>query len=242
MGFADHTRYDDPARMHRHVAAVLVVAASACAPTFAPPLRSGTMGAPGRVQAGDVDLGGAAVGTVASAPRYGGPALAIGITDGVAIEAGGDFAASGWAMGFGGARLTGRVPLRKQFRLVGDTEFGAGAGVGGSRCRGAWSCVGDGRRWYERAAGGGYLGVGGALRWRIPTIYTRLRVQATTATSIPSTIWTTWNSGVELRFARRVSLWAAVGLADYWNRRDSRWGFIYELGLAVRLSRRGSLR
>jgi hypothetical protein len=166
--------------------------------------------------------------------------IAIGVSRLVTVEAGGDFSANGWAMGFAGARVTGRVPVGPRLRLVGDTELGVGAGVGGTYCTNGDDerCNEDGRRWHERLAGGGYGGIGGALRWRIPAIFTRLRVQPTGAVNVPITVWTTWQSGLELRFADAVSLWASVGLADYHDRWDHGMGGIYEIGLAIRLTRR----
>lgn len=199
------------------------------------------LGAPGRVQHGDIELAGGAVGIASeqSPPVYGGPTLAIGVSRRVALEAGGDFAARDWAIGFAGARVTGRVPATPRLQLVGDVELGAGGGVGGRRCKPnpSGGCDGDGRDWYERIAGGGYAGIGGALRWRVPAIFTRLRVQPTGARNVPITVWTAWQTGVEVRFVDRVSLWASAGLASYHNRWDRLMGGVYELGLAIRLTR-----
>lgn len=194
------------------------------------------MGAPGRVHEGDIELGGAATGVMVSAPpAYGGPALSIGVTERVAIEGGADFGTGQWAMGWLGTRVTGRRSSRGSLTLVGDVELGAGGGAGGSQCdQGRYDRC-DRINWYDRLAGGAYAGFGGALRWRIPAVYTRLRAQVTGAQGVPTTAWTSWSSGVELRFVDRVSLWTGVGLADYHNRDDHLWGGIYELGLAVRL-------
>lgn len=227
------------APVHRIVLFSGVVLASACAPTFAPPLRTQMGGAPGRVYEGDVEVAGAATGR--GAPAYGGPTLAIGVSPRVAIEGGGEFAAaatgdSGWALGFAGTRITGRVPARRRLTLVGDNELGIGAGVGGTNCQPAEGCDTD-RRWYQRPAGGAYAGFGGALRWRVPALYTRIRAQVMGAQRVPVTAWTTWSTGLELRFVDRVSVWAGIGLWNYANRVNRFSGGFYELGLAVTIPR-----
>lgn len=227
------------ASMHRIARFVTLAAAPACAPTFAPPLRTQMGGAPGRVAQGDVEVAGATTGR--NAPAYGGPTLAIGVSPRVAIEGGGEFAAaadgnSGWALGFAGTRITGRIPARRRLTLVGDNELGIGAGVGGRNCEPAEGCDSD-RRWYQRSAGGAYAGFGGALRWRVPALYTRIRAQVMAAQNIPVTAWTTWSTGLELRFVERVSVWAGVGLWNYHNRVDGFTGGFYELGLAVTIPR-----
>ncbi|HWB77168.1 MAG TPA: hypothetical protein VG755_19515, partial [Nannocystaceae bacterium] len=130
---------------------IALLAPLGCAPTYAPPIRSPMMGAPGRVHHGDVELGGGAAGYFveggASPPVFGGPALSVGVSRLVAIEAGGEFTAGGWAMGFAGARVTGRRPVGPRLRLVGDTEIGIGGGVGGTYCTNGDSdrCDDDGR-------------------------------------------------------------------------------------------------
>ncbi len=194
------------------------------------------MGAPGRVEGGDVELGGAA-GGADTAPFFGGPAIAIGISDRWSVEAGGDFNNETWALGFVGGRATGRAPQRGTLELVGDAELGAGVGVGGRACSDDTTCTVGSHNWALRPAGGAYLGVGGALRWRIPSVWLRARTQLTDAKGIPPTSWNSGMAGIEFAIGRAFSLWAGYGLASYTNTVEHVWGRVYEIGAAVKLGR-----
>lgn len=222
----------------RCIFGVLAIAAAACAPTYAPPIRTPHMGAPGRVAGGDVELGGGAGGVYYPPPSFGGPSIAVGVSDRWAVEAGGEFHARQWALGFVGGRVTGRVRTHGRLVLVGDAEVGGGAGAGGTACRrGPLRCTVDTENWHRHAAGGAYVGFGGALRWRIPSLWLRARTQLTGAAGIPATSWNSMLGGIEFAIGPAFALWVGYGIAGYANRTDSRWGPVFELGGAVKLGR-----
>jgi hypothetical protein len=221
----------------------LAVSASACVATYAPPIRSTHYGSPGRLQKGDWEIGGAS--TVFPS---GGPQASVGITDWLALEVGGDIAQDGlgggdnsWIMGFAGARFT---PLKKSFgsiELALDLELGAGGGVGGVVClekrlnEGSEYCSeDDGLEWNDRAAFGGYTGVGFGLTFDFFSVFTRVRAQLTSATNIPMTTWLSEIGGIQFRLWKKVYLYAAGGGVQYFNSEDSKTGTIFEAGLSIK--------
>ena len=203
----------------------LVVALATGCTTFAPPLRSTHYGAPGRVDQGDIELGGA-TGAPGFAPLYGGPRLGYGLRDWVSIEAGGDFARDGWALGYGGARLTLNPDRERKIHGAADLELGLGLGVGGE------TEAGDGRSWSERLAFGGYLGAGGGVHIAWFSLFGRGRVQSTAADGIPWTFWWSAVGGLQFALGRYVDLYGAVGAAGF---HAYEWGsgLIYDFGLMI---------
>jgi hypothetical protein len=105
----------------------------ACNPTFAPPVRATHYGAPGRLQAGQLEIGATAGGT--GGQSAGGPQLSYAIRDWVAIEGGSNLALTSeqqnWAMGYLGPRFTYTPHRGQPSRLILDLELGVGGGVGG---------------------------------------------------------------------------------------------------------------
>jgi hypothetical protein len=219
----------------------LVASLLGCAPTFAPPVRSATQGAPGRLSQGDIEISGGGAGFVT--PAAGGGWLGYGIQDWLAVEAGADGAPGGWGMGFAGIRLTHAPARKNMFHLAFDFESALGVGAGGVRCGNldpeSTSCRGaDGRPWYERAAGGGLVGGGAGLHMGPVAAFTRSRVQVTRATAVPTTCWTTVHGGLQLRIAGTVDLFSSVGHTGYWNERDRAHGISLDFGLAIRIPTR----
>lgn len=206
-------------------------------PTYAPPIRTPHMGAPGRVAGGDVELGGGAGGIYYPPPAFGGPSIAIGISDRWSVEGGGEFSTGAWALGFVGGRVTGRAPRRGSLVLVGDAEVGGGAGVGGSACRQDHGCAVDDDNWYRNPAGGAYVGMGGALRWRIPSVWLRVRTQLTGAAHAPATSWNSVLGGIEFAIGPAFALWLGYGIGSYANRVETAWSPVFEMGAAVKLGK-----
>jgi hypothetical protein len=73
--------------------------------SYAPPVRSPTYGAPGRLRQGDLEIAGSVAGVVAPGDAGGGW-LAYGVRDWASVELGVDASLRGWAMGFLGGRFT----------------------------------------------------------------------------------------------------------------------------------------
>ncbi len=173
------------------------------------------------------------VGLHAPAPSFGGPMLAYGLSDAWAIEAGGDFS-DAWRMGWGGARYTWAPRRHAKHYLAVDAQAALGAGAGGE----LWGNDGeesDGRRAFERFAGGGLLGAGVAGHFSFFSVFGRARAQVTKATNIPTTGWWTVGGGIQFRIARTVDLYAQSGPSGYRNSIDDAWGTFTEAGVAVRI-------
>ena len=183
-------------------------------------------GAPGRVREQEMEIGGAAGGT-ASAPVGGGPQLAYGIRNWVALEAGGEIIPGTGALGWLGPRFTVDPWHEARFRPVVDFEIQGGAGVGGETRR-----EDDDVSWIERPAGGGAVGVGFAYHLGRFAPYTRARVSVTDASGIPVTAWTILTAGAQWRFANTFDLFADVGYVRFDNVTDSAHGFAYRFGFA----------
>jgi hypothetical protein len=197
----------------------LVLAHAGACSSFAPPIRSTHHGTAGRLSAGEVELSGAG--------NYfgsGGPTLSYGATPELALEAGSDLRLvddTRWALGFAGVRTTlnGRVADSRGDLAAGpaaDAALGFGLGVGGQRNPDAdFGDDADTRDSFERAAGGGYLQLGGA--WHLTeraAMFSRASVQATTAQGIPTTAWWSFVLGPELTYDV-VSVYACTGIAGY---------------------------
>src|SRR6478672_10153729 len=138
-----------PPRMR--VAPLLLLAG--CLPTYAPPVRALHAGMPGRLGGGQLEVGGTVGGV--TVPETGGPHLALGLSDRMSIEAGGnfDFLSGKWAMGWGGARLCTWKGLGIGRKVFIDVELGTGYGAGGQNGR-------SGRDWTSLRAFGVYAGGG----------------------------------------------------------------------------------
>lgn len=211
----------------------------ACNPTYAPPVRSTHMGAPGRLQPGMTGLADG-VGLYLN----NGPTLSVGLGDApVHLELGGDFARSAWAMGSIGVRytLSDRERLNDGWFGAGpsfDAELGVGAGVGGERGTSQPGTAPSGAEpvdWDERRAYGGYGGVGfgwHVCRWFSP--WMRTRAQLTTAEQVPHTVWLSGMAGGELDFGP-VAIYTGIGGAGYLNRIDEEGGLLFEGGLSIHL-------
>lgn len=209
--------------------AAALVLASGCA-TYAPPLRTTSPGAPGRVQEREMEVGGAAGGT-ASAPVAGGPQMGYGIRNWVAIEAGGEIIPGTGALGWVGPRFTVDPWRGARYRPVVDFELQGGAGVGGET-----QAEGDDMHWTARPAGGGAAGIGFAYHLGRFAPYARARVSLTAAEQIPVTAWTILTAGAQWRFANTFDLFADVGYARFDNAADSAFGLAYRFGFAVLFS------
>ena len=219
--------------MTRWTACTALAGLVGCAPTYAPPIRAPHAGAPARAREGDVVLGGAAAGIIPGGiPQYGGPSLSYGVRDWVAVEGGADFGANDWTMGWAGARFTHAPRRHARIHYAGDLETALGAGWGG-RCRDVDRC--DHRPPSARRAGGALLGAGVSGHFAFFSLYGRGRLQATRADGIPPTLWGTIGPGLQFRIGDTVDLFSQVSFAGYTNRLDATYGFVYEIGVAVRI-------
>jgi hypothetical protein len=217
---------------------LLVAAAAACNPYFAPPVRAVQYGAPARLTEGHVEIGAIAGGF--AIPDVLSPHLGIGIRDWVALEVGGNFWVEdarryAWAMGFIGPRFSYAPHRERRVHLISDLELGVGVGRGGSRdgndppskdCR---DC--DGLTALDRTAGGGYVGfgIGAQISWF--SLYGRARVEATTADNVPTTTWPTASIGAEFNIKKRAALTLAAGYIGYVNASDQVHGWFYQMGV-----------
>lgn len=212
-----------------------------CQPTYAPPVRTPSYGAPQALDRGEKSVA-AGVNYVLS----GGSQLAVGVTDRLAVEAGTDHY-DNWHMGSLGVRYSA-VDGRRRGRLVRgafDVEAGGGAGIGGTLCGGdareeldpadeCWRHA-DGKEWFERAAGGGYLGYGVGLHIAWFAIYGRVRGQLTGATNVPATLWGTAALGVQATILRFGYIYLATESFAYRNLLDSERGWVVlDGGIGVR--------
>lgn len=214
----------------------------ACAPTYAPPLRTIHGGAPGRLDPGQMEIGGGSLG-VGAVPGGvgGGGGLGYAVRPHLAVEGGVDGATS-WTMGWGGVRVPYRWRTSQRWlTFAADGSLSVGAGVGGSRCSEgsegqSTPCDADldGLHWYRRMAGGGAIGAGAAMRLGPVSLFSRGRLQIVGARNIPATQWASAMGGVHVHILHRADLWWSMGVAHYANAQDSAWGTISEVGLAFR--------
>lgn len=188
---------------------------------FAPPIRTTQGGPPGALQPGHVAVGGA-VGMYLN----GGPTLAYAIDERVAFEAGAEAAGSTWALGWAGARLTPVDLTWGILRLAFDVEGGLGGGAGGvlscgsneddddavdDSIRERCDRAGEPLDWWRRYALGGYAGMGLGFHVAWFAVFTRARVQLSTADNLPMTLWWTAAGGISFDILGWVSLYAAGG-------------------------------
>ena len=190
-----------------HCLRVFLVAAvpltSGCVAAYSPPIRSGQDGAPGRLHAHEIE----ATGTV-NYGLMGGPNIGYAATDNVAVEAGAETNVNGWAIGYGGARITyqGRTKDRDGDLgqgFVSDMGVGAGAGKGGSTG-------------FVTPAGGGYLMGGAGYFVSHVAFYARSRFNQSFAQGLPPTFWWSLTGGLEV-WAGPFSIFAETGGWGYQN-------------------------
>lgn len=190
----------------RLVLASVLLASSGCF-SYAPPVRMGHYGAPGRTGAGMFEMGG----SYAYHPAYSGTgSVGYGVTESVTVEAGAEGKYESWAIGWAGVRYTPELDPARVRGLHVDVEGGAGAGAGGRECEGNdCSVPPDALR---RVAGGGYLGLGLGYEvrdWFSPWV--RARSQLSAAHGVPFTSLTTALLGVQFSISQTVHLWAGTG-------------------------------
>lgn len=211
---------------------------SACAPTYAPPVRSTHLGGPLHADRDESEVritGGLPAGAA------GGLTLPLGGTTQLELRGEGS---DRWVLGTAGLRLTTlRERDGEHVEWLGDVGFGGGIGRGGELCgnneAGSTNCdgedaVGDGRAWHQRLAGGGYLdaGLGLAINdWLVPFARGALRLSA--STGVPLTFWISGMLGLEARIDQ-VAVYLGGGMFAYTNELDDQHGAFLEAGLAVK--------
>lgn len=234
----------------------------ACNPTFAPPVRATHYGAPGRLQAGQLEIGGTAGGI--NTPTAGGPHVGYAIRDWVAIEGGSNLSLisdqQNWAMGYVGPRFTYTPHRGQPNRLILDFELGVGAGVGGvikgNECAGSAMKAGssqgnpmacpasmpssatvspiwDGRQWNDRFAYGSYQGVGLGGRFHFFSLFVRARLEESAAQGVPPTLWPSMMSGIEFDVYHGFIVGGSIGYLGYWNQVESNGGLAYQVSVAA---------
>lgn len=198
---------------------VVALAAMGCSPV-SPPIRTANNGAAGRLDAGELELGG----DVQIPYLSGGPRVAYAPTRAIAIEAGTDFGLAWDTASFGSrftfnGRASDRGHLGNGFAL--DTAVGIGLGGVASLHR-------------DLTVGGGYLDVGGSYHGDWLSGYMRLSTQVTRATSSPITFW--WGAlfGAEL-WRGPFSLYVAAGPAGFATSQTSGALGVFEAGLSFHL-------
>lgn len=192
--------------------------------TFAPPVRSTHYGIPGKLPAGRVEVGGGFY----PAP-VGAPFIALSLSDLVQLEAGSNLSPS-WVLGFVGLRLTlDRALDNKGFAA--DLEFGAGAGAGGVLSDDDDASV----RWHDLFAYGGYVGAGiGSHLSENGGLFMRGLLQVSKAELIPTTVWGSVLTGVQMTAHDLVNMHIGIGLGGYGNSEQSILPFfLFEFGLSI---------
>jgi len=222
-----------------------LLAALSCAPTFAPPARSISYGAPGRLRPTErFEVGGVVTGP--PAPLTGDPYAGVRLTERIALELGAtlslldDDEDTRFGLGWVGVRATlydGRGGGDSGFVL--DGEAGTGLGAGGMRHVRAG---GDGEEEEEdgiapldRLAGGVYVGSGQGWQFaRWCTVFLNERLQLTGAENVPATFW--WSVGLGVEFTGGpVSFWISGGGAGYANSVDTEVGPLGMGGISLHL-------
>ncbi|MBL4687946.1 MAG: hypothetical protein JKY37_25370 [Nannocystaceae bacterium] len=205
-----------------------------CSPVFAPPVRTAHFGAPGRLAPGKVEVAAASSGVVAPVGMLGGN-VGYAARRNLIVQAGVDGSFDEFALAWGGVQVPGKLQLSRRWSLAADAELGLGGGIGGRKvCDDRDDCVDDELRWYQRPAGGAYLGAGGAVRLGPVSLYSRVRTQLTGARGVPSTQWSSVALGLHGHILERADVWVGYALAHYANGVDSYSGCVPEIGLAFR--------
>lgn len=209
-----------------------------CNTYFAPPIRAVQYGAPARLEEGRIEVGGTAGGF--AIPDVGGPHLGVGIRDWLALEVGGNLALGygrdSWALAYLGPRFSYAPHRAQRVHLISDLELGVGVGVGGVRDSNATpspDCHCDGLAGFDRIASGGYagIGIGAQISWF--SIYARTRVEASTATNVPTTVWPSASVGIEFNFRKRAALTLGGGYIGYVNSVDKIHAWFYQIGITA---------
>ena len=223
---------------HRNVRALAPFAlaglglGTGCYATYAPPARTLSGGAPGRLMPGQMEVTGAGIGFIAPI-EGGGGAVGYAARPHLVVTGGVDGMKS-HVLGWGGVRTPFRLHLRPKISLAADGELGVGVGVGGRNDCDNSRCEDDDIAWYRRPAGGGYLGAGGAVRFGPVSIYSRARAQVTGAKHIPATQWATIAAGLHFHILDRADVWIAETYGRYDNDTDNNAFLFTELGLGFR--------
>lgn len=220
------------------ITALLALASLSGCVSYAPPVRSLTYGAPGRLRKGDLEIAGGLAGL--NAPNAGGGWLAYGVRDWASVELGADASLNNWAMGFLGGRFTHAPKRERKLHGALDGEVGVGMGAGGN-----FHCPDndthcDLRPWHQRAAFGSYLGGGAGYHFAFFALYARGRIQQTVADGLPATVWGTAQGGLQFRIARTVDLFGGAGVSGFvTGASSSRHFFSYDAGISVHFDVRG---
>jgi hypothetical protein len=212
------------------------LSATACNATYAPPLRSTHLRAPGRLAPNQGDLSA----TVGAAHGRGALGVSLPVSEVLSVEVQGDTSDT-WHLGNASVRATHRSADRV---LSLDGEVGGGAGVGGQRCGNAAldnsdPCPGlavDGRGVTDRVAYGGFLGVGVGVRpVRWLSLFARTRAQLSAATNVPNTLWLSGLAGAEV-YVGPVVFGLGAGYAHYRNSVENDGDAIVEGAVSVPFS------
>ncbi len=213
-------------------ALALVGLGAGCYATYAPPVRTITGGAPGRLAPGQIEVTGASAGY--PAPSGAGAGSVGWAARPHLVVTGGVDGIQGHVLGWAGVRTPFRLHLRPRISLNADGEIGAGVGVGGTnRCE-HQGCEPDDIRWFRRPAGGGFLGAAGAVRLGPVSIYARARGQVTGAQNVPATQWASIGGGLHFHILERADVWIAETYGGYANGLDAQTILFTELGLGFR--------
>ncbi|MBI5486178.1 MAG: hypothetical protein HY905_02475 [Deltaproteobacteria bacterium] len=221
----------------RWVLLALAACLLGCAPTFAPVPRVGTAGSPMPLEAGRMGVI-VSVTMPSAAPALDG-GVSVQVTNWLAAEVGANWASREWALAWTGLRFQVANSGSRDARIVLEFDAGGAAGVGGERCDNGQGANGgcppdgqpDGRDWVDRAAGGGYLGVGLALHFSWFSVFFRDRVAGAGAEGVPPTVWNLLSLGIQAAPLDLFRLWVAYLWGVYANDLDQNQGFALEAGI-----------
>ncbi len=224
-----------PKRVDMHHMTVLVpivaMATIACGPTYAPPVRSGHHGTPGRMQQGHMEIAGDVAGPAGS-PSMGGLSTGVVVEDWLEIQTGVDASLLNedlsWTMGWMGLALTGR-----QGPVAMEVEVGLGGGAGGQYCEYIDDCKDRSGPWYRRPAFGAYFGAGVGLHLKWFSFFGRMRFQVSNARDVPTTMWASGVAGVQISILRSFHIHFGAGRGGYWNEKESMTFDILDMGVSI---------